>query len=67
MMSKPPPSGPSMAARGTTTPSAVTGLEALPRSPSPLKGAGMRRPAAAAGTSQIVLAPSAASGRLDQT
>src|SRR6266567_9193768 len=49
------------------TPSAVTGLEELPRSPSPSNGVVTRSPSAVAGTSQIVLMPSAAKGRLDQT
>src|SRR6266511_3953231 len=55
-MSKPCPSAPSMASAPTITPSASTGEEQLPRSPGVF-----------AGTSQIVLAPSAASGLLDQT
>src|SRR5215467_6146249 len=49
------------------TVSAVTGLEWLPRSPSPSNGAVTRSPSALAGTSQMVLIPSAANGRLDQT
>jgi len=39
----------------------------LPRSPRPSNGAPGRRLSAARETSQMVLAPSAATGRLDQT
>src|SRR5215475_9861481 len=66
-MSKPWPSAPSMASRWTITPSARTGDEQLPRNPNPSKGAPTLKPAAFAGTSQIVLAPPAAKGLLDQT
>src|SRR5262245_14503615 len=66
-MSKPCPSAPSMASRRTITPSASTGDEQLPRNPSPSKGPPTLSPGVFAGTSQIVLAPSAASGLLDQT
>src|SRR5262245_32842688 len=66
-MSKPCPSAPSMASRRTIPPSASTGDEQLPRKPSPSKAAPTLKPEVFAGTSQIVLAPSAASGLLDQT
>src|SRR5262245_37471592 len=66
-MSKPCPSAPSMASRRTITPSAITGDEQLPRNPSPSKGPPTLSPGVFAGTSQIVLAPSAASRLLDQT
>src|SRR5262245_46050203 len=66
-MSKPFPSAPSIASLRTITPSASTGEEQLPRSPRPSKGALTLKPAAFAGTSQIVLTPSAARGLLDQT
>src|SRR6266508_1924334 len=66
-MSKPCPSAPSMASAPTITPSASTGEEQLPRNPSPSKGPPTLSPGVFAGTSQIVLAPSAASGLLDQT
>jgi hypothetical protein len=62
----PLPSSPSMAAAGTATSWALIGLEALPRRPRPSNGPATFRPAVSAGTSQMVLAPSAASGRLDQ-
>ena len=39
-MSRPAPSAPSMASAATLTPSAVTGVESLPRSPRPSKAAG---------------------------
>src|SRR5262245_4254934 len=65
-MSKPCPSAPSMASGPIVTPSASSGDEELPRNPSPLKGAPTLKPAAFAGTSQIVLAPPADSGLLDQ-
>ena len=67
MISNPPPSGPSMAERSTATWFALMGLEALPRNPRPLNAPATDSPAALAGTNQIVLAPSAASGRLDHT
>ena len=67
MMSNPPPSAPSMAAGGIITFSAVTGLDEFPRRPKPLNGAGMISPLVFAGTSQIVLAPSALIGLLDHT
>ena len=63
----PRPSSPSMAPRDTPTSVAVTGLEALPRNPSPSKAPATFRPGASAATSQRVLGPSAASGRLDHT
>src|SRR5262247_2386785 len=66
-MSKPCPSAPSMASDPTITPSASTGDEQLPRNPSPSKCPPALSPGVFAGTSQIVLAPSAASGLLDQT
>src|SRR3989440_75805 len=66
-MSSPAPSPPSIAAAGTSTPSAVTGLDAFPRSPRPSNGAGTLRPGASDGTSQSVIGPVAAIGRLDQT
>ena len=49
------------------TPLAVTGEEALPRMPMPLKGAASVRPLAFASTSQMLLAPSVANGLLDHT
>jgi hypothetical protein len=63
----PRPSSPSMALWDTLTSVAVTGLEALPRNPSPSNVPATFKPAASAGTSQMVLRPSAASGRLDHT
>jgi hypothetical protein len=42
-----------MAAFSTTTPSAATGLEWLPRKPNPSKGATTCKPAAWLGTSQV--------------
>src|SRR5215510_16425018 len=66
-MSKPCPSAPSIASASTITPSASTGDEQLPRNPSPSKCLPALSPGVFAGTSQIVLAPSAASGLLDQT
>src|SRR5215831_6633902 len=65
--SKPPPSGPSLESSGTVTPAAVIGREALPRSPSPSKAPATSSPDVPAGTSHRVLAPSAATGRLDHT
>src|SRR5258708_35084257 len=65
--SNPPPSGPSRASAGTETPSAAMGREALPRRPRPSKGPATRSPPVSAGTSHSVLAPSAATGRLDHT
>jgi hypothetical protein len=56
-----------MAAGGIITFSAVTGLEEFPRRPKPLKGEGMISPLVLAGTSQMVLAPSALIGLLDHT
>ena len=44
MMSKPLPSSPSIAVAGTRTPSAETGDESLPRSPSPSNGPWTRMP-----------------------
>ena len=67
MMSKPPPSAPRRSASVTWTPAALTGDEALPRRPRPSNGATVDTPAALAGTSQIVLAPSALTGLLDHT
>src|SRR6266480_363285 len=49
------------------TPSAVTGLEYLPRILNPSNGAVTRSPSAVSARSQSVLMPSAAKGRLDQT
>ena len=42
-ISSPPPSAPSIADSGTTTPSAVSGADALPRSPSPSNAPGRRQ------------------------
>src|SRR5262245_8361131 len=67
MMSKPLPSSPSIAERGILTPLARTGEESLPRRPRPSNGPCTAIPLDPAGTSQIVLAPSAASGFDDQT
>src|SRR5690242_17915675 len=67
MTSKPPPSAPSIADLGIDTASAYTGQESLPRSPSPSNRPCTRRPGAFAGTSQIVLRPSADKGREDHT
>jgi hypothetical protein len=67
MMSKPWPSLPSIADRGTSTPAADTGDESLPRRPKPSNGPDTVSPEHDAGTSQMVLAPSAASGRDDHT
>ncbi len=67
MIDSPCPSWPSMAEAGRLAPSAVTGTESLPRSPMPSNAAPVRRPSVSRGTSQIVLGPSAATGRLDQT
>src|SRR3979490_889748 len=52
-----------MAARGTLTAVAETGVEALPRSPSPSKPAGCARPSVRDGTSHMVML-SDARGRL---
>ena len=67
MTSNPSPSPPRMAVVGTSTPDALTGLEQLPRRPSPSNGAPTFRLLASAGTNQIVLAPSPPTGLLDQT
>src|SRR2546430_17616199 len=67
MMSNPPPSGPSLAAAGTKVPAPEIGRDALPRRPSPSNGPATSRPGAPAGTSQMVLAPAADTGRLAHT
>jgi hypothetical protein len=67
MTARPSPSAPSRFVSGTTAFLAVTGAESLPRRPRPSKPPATRTPGVSRGTSQIVLAPSAASGRLDQT
>jgi hypothetical protein len=56
-----------MAERSRAACFAFMGLDALPLNPKPLKTPATEIPARFAGTSQMVLAPSAASGRLDQT
>src|SRR5205085_7223558 len=67
IISNPWPSPPSIAEEFSSTPAAVTGDESLPRSPKPSNGPTTVSPGDEAGTSHIVLAPSAASGRDDQT
>src|SRR5689334_1218318 len=67
MTSKPLPSAPSMADSGTRTPLAETGVESFPRRPRPSNGPCTVIPRAPAGTSQMVLSPSASSGFEDHT
>ena len=66
-MSRPAPSAPSRAPAGTRTAVAGTAADALPRRPIPTENAGMVSPGDPDGTSHKVIAPSAATGRLDQT
>ena len=67
MMSKPPPSAPSMFDAARRTALAVNGEERLPRRPMPSKGLTSERPAHLLSTSHKVLAPGAATGLVDQT
>src|SRR5262249_62387283 len=65
--SKPPPSGPSLVLSSTSAPSATIGAESLPRRPSPSNRPVTASPGVLAGTSQIVLGPSADTGFDDHT
>src|SRR5581483_4038879 len=66
-MSRPAPSSPSMAARGTLTPDARIGFDALPRRPSPSKSPATVNPLASEPTSHSVIGPPFSSGLLDHT
>src|SRR5881392_966266 len=66
-MSRPPPSAPSIAVLATVAPTAVIGLDALPRRPSPSNVALTFKPGAPLGTSHSVEGASPASGLLVQT
>src|SRR5687767_758247 len=67
MMSNPCPSAPSIDAADTSTLVADTGEESLPRNPSPSNGPCTASPPEPAGTSQMVLSPSAVAGLDDHT